>query len=72
MNGWGLSAHPSNLGSSWTTNSHIRIWSGGTSLQIAILTAAIMTGIEIFQLTQIPLHFRSSGYVILKAISDLL
>lgn len=48
------------------------LWSAGTPLQKAILAAALMAGIEAFQLTQIPLQFRLSDQVILKIISILL
>ena len=48
------------------------LWGEGSPPKKAILMIALMTGIETFQLTLIPLQFRASDHTILKVISILL
>jgi hypothetical protein len=48
------------------------LWGEGSPSKKAILTVVLMSGLEAFQLTLIPLQFRSSNYTILKIISILL
>src|SRR5688572_30627041 len=48
------------------------LWGEGNPPKKAILTVAFMSMIEAFQLTLIPLQFRSSEHTILKVISILL
>jgi hypothetical protein len=48
------------------------LWGEGSPPKKAILTVALMSGIEAFQLTLIPLQFRLSDHTILKVISILL
>jgi hypothetical protein len=48
------------------------VWDRGKPSRKAFITTVLMMAIELFQLTLIPLHFRSSDSSVLKAVSIVL